>query len=834
MLDNITKRRLDDIHDTLVGILPVPTTRVEQITLALIYKFMSDMDKKVRDLGDSKGFFSNGYEQYAWDKLMDKALPARDRVKLYGEGLEKMSINPHLPQLFRNIFKNAFLPFNNPETLKLFLDQIDQFNYDHSEELGNAFEYLLSVMGSQGDAGQFRTPRHIIDFIVKVVDPQKTDRILDPACGTAGFLISAYNHIREKGLTAEDTEALTQNFVGYDISHDMVRLSLVNMYLHHFPNPRIFEYDTLTSEDRWDEEFDCILANPPFMSPKGGIKPHNRFSVPSKRSEVLFVDYIMEHLSQDGKAGVIVPEGIIFQSQTAYKNLRKMMVGDNYLWAMVSLPSGVFNPYSGVKTSVLLFDKKVASKVDHIMFVKVGNDGFDLGAQRRLVLGGELPMAMEALVAYRKHVLSGGELSITGWPSIAEVDTNPLCNFVTKKELTKNGDYILSGERYQSVEKTQSDFRAVCLGDQEYFDIESGGTPDTQNTSYWNGGVNWATLADLPQTNFISEVVGTARTISDIGLQKSSAKLLPIDTVLVSTRATIGRIAITKTPLATNQGFKNVIVKDKQKALPKFVAYALTTKVDEMKKMASGGTFAELSKTNFSRLEIPLPPISVQQDIVEELDHYQKIVDGAKQVIENYGPNFQIEPDWKWTELGEIAVTFSGGTPSRNVKDYWNGDIPWVKTGEVNYGTILETSEQITEKGLRESSAKVAEPGTILMALYGQGVTRGRVAKLGIKAAMNQACLAIVPSEKVDVDFLFFFLQMSYSKLREISIGGNQSNLSAKLVQTLKVPLPPLSAQKEIARRIREEVTVIEKVSELSKTNQLKIKTRIDELLANK
>jgi len=142
------------------------------------------------------------------------------------------------------------------------------------------------------------TPRHIIDFIVEIVAPKKTETVLDPACGTAGFLISTYKHILKantdtKGhstLTPDEKGRLAQNFKGYDISPDMVRLSLVNMYLHGFTDPHIYEYDTLTSLERWNEHADVILANPPFMSPKGGIKPHNRFSVQSKRSEVLFVD----------------------------------------------------------------------------------------------------------------------------------------------------------------------------------------------------------------------------------------------------------------------------------------------------------------------------------------------------------------------------------------------------------------------------------------------------------------------------------------------------------------------------------------------------------------
>jgi hypothetical protein len=159
---------------------------------------------------------------------------------------------------------------------------------------------------------------------------------------------------------------------------------LVNLYLHGFTDPHVYEYDTLTSEERWNEFADVILANPPFMSPKGGIKPHKRFSVQSKRSEVLFVDYMAEHLTPNGRAAIIVPEGIIFQSPGSYKELRKMLV-ENSLVAVISLPAGVFQPYSGVKTSILILDRSIAKQSDSVAFFKVENDGFGLGAQRRAI-----------------------------------------------------------------------------------------------------------------------------------------------------------------------------------------------------------------------------------------------------------------------------------------------------------------------------------------------------------------------------------------------------------------------------------------------------------------
>lgn len=188
MLDTITKKRIDDCRDILVGKLPDPKAQIEQITIGLIYKFMDDMDKEAIELGGQGKYFSDytipdsqfpddrskdiivQFSKYAWDNLMNPKVSAAEMLSLYSEAIESMEKNPNIPQLFRDIFKNAYLPYRSAETLKLFLKTIGEFEYTHSEKLGDAFEYLLSVMGSQGDAGQFRTPRHIIDFLVAIIE----------------------------------------------------------------------------------------------------------------------------------------------------------------------------------------------------------------------------------------------------------------------------------------------------------------------------------------------------------------------------------------------------------------------------------------------------------------------------------------------------------------------------------------------------------------------------------------------------------------------------------------------------------------------------------------
>ncbi|NBO61063.1 MAG: SAM-dependent DNA methyltransferase, partial [Flavobacteriia bacterium] len=461
MLDQQTKRRIDRCRDILVGKITDPKSQVEQITIALIYKFMDDMDSQSIEMGGEASYYVDSYQKYSWTNIFSPRIGGEEMLALYAEGMTVMGQNPHLPQLFRDIFKNAYLPYRDPETLRLFLNSINEFKYDHSEKLGDAFEYLLSVLGSQGDAGQFRTPRHIIDFIVKIIDPKKNETILDPACGTSGFLISSYKHILNTntnqrlgdGLTPDEKVRLTNNLNGYDISPDMVRLSLVNLFLHGFTNPKVYEYDSLSSQDRWNEYYDVVLANPPFMTPTGGIRPHKRFGISSNRAEVLFVDYIMEHLTPKGRAGIVVPEGIIFQSGKAYKSLRRMMV-EKYLVGVISLPSGVFNPYSGVKTSILVLDRELSQKTDSIFFAKVEKDGYDLGAQRREIEKNDLPIIQQEVKEYLDALRNGKEVESTR------------LTYVFKEQILTSNEVGLSFDRYSiKGQKVNQEYEIRLLKD---------------------------------------------------------------------------------------------------------------------------------------------------------------------------------------------------------------------------------------------------------------------------------------------------------------------------------------------------------------------------------
>jgi type I restriction enzyme M protein len=815
MLDAETKRRIDSCRDILVGKVPDPKSQVEQITIALIYKFMDDMDAEAEELGGQRSFFAGDYGKYGWARLMAPNQGGFEMLALYAEAIGKMNENPGIPGLFRDIFKNAYLPYRDPETLRSFLKEIDAFTYDHSERLGDAFEYLLSVLGSQGDAGQFRTPRHIIDFMVEVIDPKKNESILDPACGTAGFLISAWKHIFKQQntpdhpLTYDERTSLAANIRGYDISPDMVRLSLVNLYLHGFSHPNIVEYDTLTSDEKWHETADIILANPPFMSPKGGIKPHQRFSVQATRSEVLFVDYMAEHLSPQGRAAIVVPEGIIFQSGTAYKKLRELLVKTS-LVAVVSLPAGVFNPYSGVKTSILILDRRLARNSDSVLFVKVDNDGYGLGAQRRAVSGSDLPEAARLLKAF--------------FADAAAFENGPTAHKVMREKIAENGDWGLSGERYRVVEEAASAFEYRKIGD--FLTTSSGGTPLTKHLEYYQEGtIPWIKSGEVAQ----GEIFHAEQFITELGLKNSSAKLFPKDTVVVAMYgATAGQVGILRLEAATNQAVCGIF--PSKEILPAFLYLVLKAKRDFLVSLSSGGAQPNISQAVIRDLTIPVPPLAIQQEIVTEIESYQKIIDGARQVVENYQPRIAVQPDWPRIPLDELFKTKSGTTPRRNNPAYFSGgQIPWVKTLDLNDGAIRVTDERVTDLALSETHLEILPKGTVLVAMYGGFNQIGRTGVLEIEAAHNQAMTALLPTPKVDSYYLNAILVASKKHWKSVANSTRKDpNITKSDVVNFLLPLPDLATQRAIVAEIEAEQALVEANKQLIVRFETKIKTAIN------
>ena len=780
MLNSDTKRHIDAARDVLVGVAPNPTTQIDQITYALIYKFMDDMDQASVKAGGEASFFVGDLEKYAWSNLMSTRMGNQEKMDLYSEALTKFSEAKQLPELFRTIFRAAFLPYRSPETLGLFLKEISYFDYTHPEELGNAYEYLLSIMSSQGDAGQFRTPRHIIDFIVDVINPTKDDKVLDPACGTGGFLVSTYNHIleqhdgkddpkkKEKPLTPDERKKLMSNLQGYDIDPTMVRIAQVNMYLHQFKNPQIFQYDSLTSEERWNEKYDVILANPPFMSPKGGIKPHNKFGVASNRAEVLFVDYIINHLKPKGRAGIVVPEGVIFQSGKAYKELRKNLI-ENGLYAVVSLPGGVFQPYSGVKTSILLLNNEVSMQKSEIAFVRIGADGFDLGAAKRATSQNDLPDALE---------------SLKSWAAGRTID-NPIFSLVSKNEIAAKGEYNLSGERYKvGADHSQVHWPIVTLED---IAIIKKGTSITQKDTS-EGAIPVIAGGQKPAYfHNVSNRDGNVITVSASG-------------------AYAGFVNYFDAPIFASD-CSTIQSRDESQALTRYIYLILKGLQEDIYKFQQGGGQPHVYPKDLVTIEIPLPPREVQEQIVAELEGYAAIIAGARQIVENWKPSIDSEANLELVELGKFCRIQNGyAFASSEMGEYKEDFLPVIKIGNVGADGVIDTNCKFHAYSKKLDNFILKEGDTVIAMT---GATVGKVATMPHgRYLLNQRVGKVeMLNNEVSLDYVRLALQSTkfYAYCQATATGGAQGNISAEEILQFKIPLASFEAQLAVSLAADEE-----------------------------
>ena len=819
MLDAEVKRRIDAARDTLVGQVPDPLGQVRHITAALMHRFMSDRDRASIEKGGEPAFFIGEFAQFAWDKILNPRIGGKERVELYHQAVEKMAANDNLPDVFREMFRGAFVSFKDPRTLFLFLQEVDNLPARSSEDLGNAFEYILSILGTQGQAGQFRTPRHIIEFITETVAPQKGERILDPACGSAGFLIAAHRRIlRENSsafrpekhqfaftgndenatdavysngqfngdnLTPNEHKKLAKDIHGYDISPDMIRLSLVNMFLHQNRKPEIHAYDTLTSHDKWDEDFEVILANPPFMSPRGGIHPHGRFSIQSSRSEVLFVDYILEHLTSRGRAGIIVPEGIVSNLERAHMALRKNLV-ENGLRAVVSLPSGIFKPYSGVKTSVLFVDREQARNSDEILLVRVENDGYDLGDQRRRIDKNDLPAA---------HVL------LRDWARGVKTAFSPLAHLWVKREIiASNGEYNLTAERYRpSKVHIEAKWTKVQLGEICEIVKDKPQPFPGEKRYYDTGAINTGRCGEHELVSF--ENRPTRANIlpqkGDVGFaaMKNTAKVVLIDDFYSGAIFSTGFCFLR---LPTN-------------ILPAFLFHLIADERFQRNKdqMAGDGIMGGIRKNDVAKLEIPLPPVEFQQELAAELDGYQRVIDGARQVVESWRPQISANLDWRQVKIGDMVSVKS---PPRKIPKSQFG-------GSGRYPIIDQSQNEIA--GWSDDEGAVLRPESPVV-IFGDHTCAVKLAREpfiqgadGIK--ILEAKTGMLP------EFLYYFLLA-----HPLETDGYRRHFS--LLKRKAIPIPSLKVQREIVSLSESERKQVESCRELIESHTGKIRARVGEI----
>ena len=396
MLDTNLKSKINKLWDKFwSGGLSNPITAIEQMSYLIFMKKLEDEDeKRIREAGfTGEAYVSlfKGHEDCKWSKwatrpagvildhVRDKVFPFMRNI---GDG----------DSLYKEYMKGA--NFGIP-TASLLIEAVNIINDMHIKEQnqdtqGDLYEYLLSELTTAGKNGQFRTPRHIINLMVNLADPQIDDKILDPACGTAGFLVNAYQHIlqanKKEGvsrLTPNKKKILDEDSIfGYDIDETMTRIALMNLMMHGIKKPNIKRGNTLSdSEPRIsDNTYDVILANPPFKGSLNEAEISERFRIKTTKTELLFLELMYLALAPSGRCAVIVPEGVLFGNSNAHKQVREKLLTQCELEAVISMPSGVFKPYAGVSTAILFFKK--GGETEKVWFYKMEADGYSLDDKR--------------------------------------------------------------------------------------------------------------------------------------------------------------------------------------------------------------------------------------------------------------------------------------------------------------------------------------------------------------------------------------------------------------------------------------------------------------------
>lgn len=483
MITGALKSQVDKIWDTFwSGGISNPISVIEQFTYLL---FMRQLDERQanndfqRSLGvdpDAADVFDEEHQHLRWRNLMEISDGIQRRDVIVTE------VFPFLRTLggsgFGQHMSNASFGIENPATLISVMRQVNDLTFANKDIAGDLYEYMLSKLTTSGTNGQFRTPSHIIDLMVELMRPSPTHRVIDPASGTAGFLVAAAEWTRRHHSDELIDARLRQRYnesglTGFDFDSTMVRIAAMNMFMHGFEDPKISYRDALQEIPEVDQEtFDLILANPPFAGSinESNLDPKLTNLVTSKKTELLFLARFLTLLKPGGRAAVIVPEGVLFGSTKAHKQLRKHLIDEQRLDAVIKLPSGTFKPYSGVSTAILCFTRTDRGSTDDVWFYEITADGLSLDDKRTPLLSGHLlgptptvrprdPEVVDdnpdaATLAEEQHTANNLPDVLTRWQERTGTERERARteqSFTVPAEEIREADYDLSMNRYKEI-----------------------------------------------------------------------------------------------------------------------------------------------------------------------------------------------------------------------------------------------------------------------------------------------------------------------------------------------------------------------------------------------
>jgi len=452
MITGEIKNKIDKIWtDIWAGGITNPLTVIEQLTYLMFIRSLDEKELENEQFEAISGekqakIFPQDEEGQSmrWSRFKNM-----DPRKMYDIVSNKVfpfikSLNGNSESAFSRYMQDAMFLIPTPQLLQKIvtgLDELYEQDIKDRDMQGDVYEYMLSKLSTAGQNGQFRTPKHIRDMMVRLIDPTPDEKICDPACGTAGFLVSAAEYLRDKygaEMTSEQWESFTGDmFTGFDMDRTMLRISAMNLMLHSITQPHITYMDSVSKQNSISSKYDVILANPPFTGTidAESINDDLKAVCNTKKTELLFIALFLRMLRKGGRCACIVPEGVLFGSTKAHKALRRELVENHHLRAVISMPSGVFKPYSGVSTAILVFTKTGAGGTDKVWFYDMKADGFSLDDRRTPIDDNDIPDIIS-----RFHNAEGER----------DREPNEQSFFVEKSSIVAN-DYDLSINRYKKV-----------------------------------------------------------------------------------------------------------------------------------------------------------------------------------------------------------------------------------------------------------------------------------------------------------------------------------------------------------------------------------------------
>lgn len=409
MITGELKNKIDRIWETFwTGGITNPLEVIEQFTYLLFIKQLDDVEaikeSEANFLGiPYVGMFPEDCQKYRWSKF--KSLGSAEEIyQIVLDGVFPFIKNLHQDgdSAYAKYMGDAIFKIPTPAMLSKIVDGIDNIDLSEADTKGDLYEYLLSKVATAGTNGQFRTPRHIIDMMVQLMKPTPSDVIVDPAMGSAGFLVAAQKYLRinhaDLFLNAGLREHFNNDmFHGFDMDRTMLRIGAMNMMLHGVENPKIEYKDSLSEQNTDNEKYTLVLANPPF---KGSLD-YEAVSADllkvtkTKKTELLFLALNLRILKNGGRSATIVPDGVLFGSSNAHKQIRQEIVDNNKLEAVISMPSGVFKPYAGVSTAIIIFTKTGAGGTDKVWFYDMKADGYSLDDKRQAIESNDISDIIE-------------------------------------------------------------------------------------------------------------------------------------------------------------------------------------------------------------------------------------------------------------------------------------------------------------------------------------------------------------------------------------------------------------------------------------------------------